>query len=1430
MKTFYSAGYFKRPVLFLLLSFINIFVFAASAFALTGNKIDQCYDCHGTTGDVRPIDGAYRNISTGAVVGNHRTHMSTVSTVASCNLCHVSSGFTINHRDGKISFQSNINTSPTAATYSKGVFFNQTSNPILTTAKCSNVNCHFQSTTPNWGATAYQYTSASNNDCNGCHGAPSAYPAPQDGSHPGTGSKHGVYYGIDTGSCVKCHADHTGESAKFAHATSAGNRSLILGGTDLTSANYSLGGPNQNLDYPTYLTNPPASRNGNCTNLYCHSDGTKITGFTQNQAPTWGGTGSCILCHKGDSNAGAGQQMATYSHTKHIAGGAGNYTFGCVKCHAQTVSNNSTIGSLTDHVDHNVTVKFNNSTTAVGGTFAGQSLSKRAPNSGIANAYCSNVYCHSKGTSATAFAPYSTPRWGAALPTNCTACHGGDSNTGKPIATAAHPKHMSTYSYDCSVCHSLTATNSRTLADLSKHVNYAVNVDLNATYGATNSYSQNGHKPGAASGTCTTVYCHSNGQATPIYATVAWSTVGPLACNACHQDAAGSASLSGKHAAHVNNPTILGTSYNCDVCHSRTMSVGSSSVLKTYSGVKLHVNKTKDVAFTTLNNGAAQYSGGACNTLYCHSDGNPVAASRVYANPTWTGAALGCDGCHGVGTGSGYPTRASAGIGVAGSNSHLKHVSGSGITCKECHWNTTQTNTSLVAGGGHLNGTSNVNGVDVKFNTGGNNASGVYAPATQTCATTYCHGTAASLAWGNTTKCNSCHSASKTDAAWAGTNNAHKIHYDSAVLPSSFNNMSGNVSNVSNYRFTCSTCHDPRSGKAQHANGVVDATRAAQVFFSYTTTGHNPTYTSGTLVSNDNGFNWSNGSTACNSTYCHSNGQTGAGFANGAAAVSWSTGASTGCGVCHGTAATATTLSGRHAQHVNNATYLGTNFKCAECHAKTVSLTSDTVITDKTKHVNKFRDYSGAKAGKNIATCNTNYCHSNGKGGSGVVVNWTDTALPSGLACNSCHTNTTLSHPKHLAHSSITCDDCHNNTAASNTALKVGTTTHINGSYNLNGVDLKFANMSAAWKASYSGTTCSTIYCHSNGKGGYVNVTWGATLGCTGCHPSLSGAHSKHVGSLLNNITFYNYTANKSTGNDTVGGWSYQFGCANCHPVDPNMHADGTIEVQVSQLLPVNGGSTLRSKNLAGATYNAATGCDLVYCHSDGRNTMVVGANGHAPVWTTTFAADRCANCHGNSPADATHQAHVAGSIHQDDIFNGTSGKLGTGSTGSVSHGIATQATTISCNICHANTVTSARNDQNTLCVTCHVSGNTVGATYGNNASINNLAMHVNGSVDVAFAGTTIVSKAQLRAGSFVNYTGGAAGWKRSQVLGVDQYKTGASAFDTAKGTLSGTAVWTAGAQGQSTCSNVVCHNMKPGQAAVKWSDTLTCDSCHSSL
>ena len=136
MKTNRNWKLATGVVLFLTLSVASAVVVVGDAQAAI-----QCYQCHGTTGpaDYRPVDAAYRNISTGGFRGNHRTHMGSGATPASCNPCHGNgvdvSTYPANHRNNRIDMVVNINDSPKAggATYSKGVFFNQTSVPIAGT-------------------------------------------------------------------------------------------------------------------------------------------------------------------------------------------------------------------------------------------------------------------------------------------------------------------------------------------------------------------------------------------------------------------------------------------------------------------------------------------------------------------------------------------------------------------------------------------------------------------------------------------------------------------------------------------------------------------------------------------------------------------------------------------------------------------------------------------------------------------------------------------------------------------------------------------------------------------------------------------------------------------------------------------------------------------------------------------------------------------------------------------------------------------------------------------------------------------------------------------------------------------------------------------------------------------------------------------------
>ncbi|MBI5141078.1 MAG: hypothetical protein HZA20_02650 [Nitrospirae bacterium] len=114
--------------------------------------ITTCTGCHANP----PADGT-RNATTGAVVGSHSKHVTTLG--LTCNDCHIDSSlYTTGHRNTNVEMAAAIR----SGTYSKGASFAQVSNP--TTGTCNNTVCHY-SASPSWG-------SAGPLACNSCHGYP----------------------------------------------------------------------------------------------------------------------------------------------------------------------------------------------------------------------------------------------------------------------------------------------------------------------------------------------------------------------------------------------------------------------------------------------------------------------------------------------------------------------------------------------------------------------------------------------------------------------------------------------------------------------------------------------------------------------------------------------------------------------------------------------------------------------------------------------------------------------------------------------------------------------------------------------------------------------------------------------------------------------------------------------------------------------------------------------------------------------------------------------------------------------------------------------------------------------------------------------------------------------------------------------------------
>ncbi|MFZ2949395.1 MAG: CxxxxCH/CxxCH domain-containing protein, partial [Desulfuromonadaceae bacterium] len=300
---------------------------------------------------------------------------------------------------------------------------------------------------------------ASSNCLSACHGWP-----PVNNNTTGVGSRTAGYVGYDESTtphgshavggatyynfvCEQCHKGAT--MPQTPSTTQSYYREVFINTTG--AGIYS--GIRTTPTYSATLNLTPSP----CNNVYCHSrgnSGTLLWKTGQNNI-TWGegkkdsiiglaGATRCNTCHD--------TAMATGSHTKHLVVGFG---YGCVMCHATTVSDNTTLRDAAkqqvgSHVNGVRNVEFNDVSPAVGTT-------------------CATIACHSNGKGA---APVQLPVWGTATTGACGDCH--QTKQFGNISSAAHnvSAHLSTALDDqCVRCHTY---NGETAAP---HVNGTINVN-----------------------------------------------------------------------------------------------------------------------------------------------------------------------------------------------------------------------------------------------------------------------------------------------------------------------------------------------------------------------------------------------------------------------------------------------------------------------------------------------------------------------------------------------------------------------------------------------------------------------------------------------------------------------------------------------------------------------------------------------------------------------------------------------------------------------------------------------------------------------------------------------------------------------------------------------------------------------------------------
>jgi|GEM_PF-3102858 len=416
----------------------------------------RCTNCHShTKGFGAACDACHGNPPpplatppTGSLTaGAHQFHVNTRG--YACSICHYQSvGMGTTHNNTIIS----IGFVDILGIYAGGSYDGQTgaqyesthaSTSVSNTGTktCSNIYCHGGTMSPNgglytspiWDSGANAY-SCGNVPGGACHGASTSNP-PTRGSHP----KH-VNSSV-TGMQLACSACHVNNS----HVDGS-----IQWDFDETSDPRLVGALYRGTSSGS-LSSVPSTSYGQCTNLYCHSDGRRDTNTRQYWSPQWGSTGTgCNFCHGKTNLAGApdyengGADSATpNSHYGHVTDASGTYqSTRCTWCHNTTTTDGVTVNTP-PHLNQTIDVVIS---STYGGTYSASDKT------------CSNVACHGTGIEAV------TPQWGGDA--KCTDCHRattlGDlrkvvGSGGDFVRPSRHVSNGTTTeivtSFDCIVCH-----------------------------------------------------------------------------------------------------------------------------------------------------------------------------------------------------------------------------------------------------------------------------------------------------------------------------------------------------------------------------------------------------------------------------------------------------------------------------------------------------------------------------------------------------------------------------------------------------------------------------------------------------------------------------------------------------------------------------------------------------------------------------------------------------------------------------------------------------------------------------------------------------------------------------------------------------------------------------------------------------------------
>jgi predicted CxxxxCH...CXXCH cytochrome family protein len=599
----------------------------------------DCSGCHGSAGNVTgmPYPDA-------AGVNAHAKHMNNTTAAgdaARCIQCHDT---TVNGSNAIITGSAHLNKARDVRFSKVNTYAAYSGNWSSAGRTCTATYCHggTNAATPTWGTTTLA--------CNACHlalmttGAHVIHNNAAATSYttaPGTSSTSTTAYnfncstchGVDTAQHIDYPKSATSDATIFFGFSSAGRGTAATtayvrqasGSTDAQGFKWTSGGT------------------GNCTATYCHSNGRGANGLssTVNWSMTARNT-SCATCHGSTTTvASNGLSAAHYTHMNLPAQGGG---YGCVDCHANTASNNTTIATngFGNHVNKMVNYS---------GLYAGP---KQTAKQGTLT--CTS-YCHTNGSGG-----QTAITWSSTI-ANCSGCHGTTDTTGKGMpATGNHAVHMARAN-DCFMCHNTSTTAASSISSVANHINRASVPAAGGTWNPGTAVPVTFTVGGSVgSRTCSATACH--GTSSPA---ATWG--GTLDCNGCHPLAGLSGGTNSGHARHMGvltasqvkfyvytankspnavEGTTVSYGFGCVNCHPDTVASHFNGrvdvVLNHTLGAAVDGTLASKTTSGATVNGTVGSGTVTCTATYCHGNG----VANVNTTPAWNGAFTGdrCANCH----------------------------------------------------------------------------------------------------------------------------------------------------------------------------------------------------------------------------------------------------------------------------------------------------------------------------------------------------------------------------------------------------------------------------------------------------------------------------------------------------------------------------------------------------------------------------------------------------------------------------------------------------------------------------------------------------------------------------------------------------------------------------------------------------------------